>query len=369
MAVGIGPLGCAGPVATRTAHLHMVGTWEQRWHPLRREWVVLAAHRQDRPWLGEVREHAAAAVPPFDPGCTFCPGNQRISGVRNPAYPGVHVFDNDRPCVGPDAPLELGAPPGIYRNRPARGIARVVCFSPRHDVSLAELSVAELDAVIACWQDQYRELGARPEIEHVLLFENRGAAVGVSNPHPHGQVYATNFVFPTIRNEVDAVREHLAATGRVLWEDIVASELAEPQRIVAQNGTAIAFVPWFARYAYEVYVGPRRAVADVAAVTATERRDLAAVLREVLVCYDNLWRAPFPYVMALHNAPCDGGDHRAFGFHIELHPPLRKPGLLKYLAGPEVGGGGFLADTAPEEKAAELRSVAAVHYKHGAIAP
>lgn len=347
----------------------MASTWEQRWHPLRREWVIVAAHRQDRPWLGETRDETAAPVVPYDPQCTFCPGNARIGGVRNPDYRSVFVFDNDRPCVGPDAPHELAVPPGIYRNRPANGIARVVCFSPRHDLSLAAMSPADLDAVLAVWQQQFRELGARPEVEHVLVFENRGAAVGVSNPHPHGQIYATNYVFPTIQNEVAAGDEHRRATGRILWEDIVASEVGDGRRVVAGNGTAVAFVPWFARYAYEVYVGPRRAVPDIAALDATERRDLAAVLGEVLVRFDNLWRQPFPYVMALHNAPCDGGDHRAFGFHIELHPPLRKPGLLKYLAGPEIGGGGFLADTAPEEKAAELRSVGRVHYKHGLEPP
>jgi UDPglucose--hexose-1-phosphate uridylyltransferase len=341
----------------------MAGTWEQRWHPLRREWVVVAAHRQDRPWLGETRSVAAEVVPEFDAACTFCPGNVRVSGVQNPHYDSVFVFDNDRPCVGIDAPTELAVPSGIYRNRAANGIARVVCFSPRHDLSLAEMEVDGVDAVLAAWQQQFAELGARPEVAHVLLFENRGAAVGVSNPHPHGQIYATNFVFPTIANEVLACREHLLTSGRVLWEDVVASEVGDGRRILAQNATAIAFVPWFARYAYEVYVGPRRAVPDLTRLTAGERADLAAVLGEVLARFDNLWRAPFPYVMALHNAPTDGGDHRSFGFHVELHPPLRKPGLLKYLAGPEVGGGGFLADTSPELKAAELQAVAAQHHR------
>lgn len=346
----------------------MVGIWEQRWHPLRREWVVVAAHRQDRPWLGEVRDHAAVEVPRYDPQCTFCPGNARIGGARNPDYERVFVFDNDRPCVGVEAPRDLPPPPGIYRNRPASGVARVVCFSGRHDVSLAELPTEQIDGVLSAWQQQFRELGERPEVAHVLLFENRGPAVGVSNPHPHGQIYATNFVFPTIADEVDAVRAHFAATGRVLWEDIVRSEVADGRRVLAQNEHAIAFVPYFARYAYEVHVGPRRAVPDVAALEPAERRGLAAVLGEVLVRYDNLWRQPFPYVLAWHNAPTDGGDHRAFGCHVELHPPLRKPGLLKYLAGPEVGGGGFLADTSPEEKAAELRAVANVHYKLSASA-
>jgi UDPglucose--hexose-1-phosphate uridylyltransferase len=341
----------------------MANVWEQRWHPLRREWVIIAAHRQDRPWLGErTGGNGAAALPAFDPACTFCPGNTRVSGAVNPAYRGVFVFDNDRPCAGPDAPRDLAPAPGIYLNRPADGLARVVCFTERHDLTLAEFDVAGVDAVLRCWQDQYRELAARPGIRHVLIFENKGEVVGVSNPHPHGQIYATNFVFKTIETEAAACREHFAAHGRALWTDIVATEERDGRRVLVLGGDAVAFVPWFARYAYEVYVGPRRAVPSIADLEPAERTALAAALREVLIRYDNLWRTSFPYVLALHNAPTDGEDHRGFGFHIEIHPPLRKPGLLKYLAGPEIGGGSFLADTAPEDKAAELRAVPPVHW-------
>jgi UDPglucose--hexose-1-phosphate uridylyltransferase len=341
----------------------MAPVWEQRWHPLRREWVIVAAHRQDRPWLGETRPTGRSALPRHDPECTFCPRNARVSGARNPDYRGVYVFDNDRPCAGPDAPRQLAPPPGRYRSAPANGVARVICFAERHDLTMAQMDEAQVDAVLACFQEQYRELGARGEVAHVLIFENHGEAVGVSNPHPHGQVYATNFVFPTIAAEALACRDHLREHGGPLWEEIIASESADGSRILCRNARALAFVPWFARWAYEVYVGPQRAVPSIADLEPVERRDLAAALREVLARYDNLWRTPFPYVMALHNAPTDGEDHRGFGFHIELHPPLRKPGLLKYLAGPEIGGGGFLADTAPEDKAAELRAVSARHWQ------
>ena len=329
--------------------------WEQRWHPLRREWVIVAAHRNNRPWIGETLRASAPARPAYDAACTFCPGNQRVSGAVNPAYTSVFVFDNDMPCVGPLAPTTLAAPPGIYRNRSATGVARVVCYTPRHDLSLGQLDVNGVDALLRCWQEQYRDLGARPEVEHVLFFENRGEVVGVSNPHPHCQIYATNFVFKTIENEVAFAREHLATHGRTLWDDIVRSERDDGRRVLDANTAAIAFVPYFARYAYETFVGPTRSVPSLAALTDAERRALAEVLRRVLCRFDALWGMPFPYVMALHQAPTDGQDHRAFGFHIEFHPPLRKPGLLKYLAGPEVGGGSFLSDTCPEDKAAELR--------------
>jgi UDPglucose--hexose-1-phosphate uridylyltransferase len=337
--------------------------WEERWHPLREEWVIVAAHRQNRPWGGGTVGHAERSGPDYVRDCYLCPGNERVSGRRNADYASTFVFDNDMPCASPGAPQDLPAPAGIYRNRPALGDARVVCYSPRHSLTLAELETSEVEELVRVWQEQYRELGARPEVRHVLIFENKGEAVGVSNPHPHCQVYANNFVFKTIETEARVSQRHLAETGRVLFQDILEAERADGRRIICENETAIAFVPYFARYAYEVFVAPKETHPSVASLSDAERRDFADVLRLVLVKFDNLWRMPFPYVMPLHQAPTDGGDYGGFHFHIEFHPPLRRPNLLKYLAGPEIGGGNFLSDTSPEEKAAELRAAPDVHYK------
>jgi UDPglucose--hexose-1-phosphate uridylyltransferase len=339
-----------------------MSVWEERWHPLREEWVIVAAHRQDRPWIGETVARMREPLPAYDPGCTFCPGNRRVSGAVNDRYTSTFVFDNDAPCVGEKAPEAARSPDPIFRSRAARGIARVLCYSPRHDLTLAELPVAEVAHLVEVWQQQYRDLGDRPGIDHVLVFENKGEVVGVSNPHPHCQIYATNFVFRTIETEARAAARHLAETGRVLFQDILDAEQRDGRRVLFENATAIAFVPWFARYAYEVYVAPRATRPSIAALSAEEVADFADALSHVLVKLDNLWQMPLPYVMPLHQAPTDGGDYRAFHFHVELHPPLRKPDLLKYLAGPEVGGGNFLSDTSPEEKAAELRELPAVHY-------
>jgi UDPglucose--hexose-1-phosphate uridylyltransferase len=336
--------------------------WEQRWHPLREEWVVLAAHRQDRPWHGERATVSATRTPAYVETCYFCPRNQRVSGARNPDYTSVFVFDNDHPCVGVDAPRELDPPPGIYRNAPATGVARVVCYTPAHNLTLAELPVAEIAALLDVWRDQYLELGSRPDINHVLTFENKGDVVGVSNPHPHGQIYATNFVFKTIETEAAASRRYYDEHRRVLFQDILRSEQADGRRLLHDNGSAVAFLPYFARYAYECYVAPKATHASLATMSVTERRDLAAALKSLLVRYDNLWQMSFPYVLTLHQAPTDGADHSGFHFHIECHQPLRKPHLLKYLAGPETGGGNFLSDTRPEAKAAELLATSAVHY-------
>jgi UDPglucose--hexose-1-phosphate uridylyltransferase len=337
--------------------------WEQRWHPLREEWVVVAAHRNDRPWHGERAAAPATRAPAYVENCYLCPGNRRVSGATNPDYRSIFVFDNDHPCVGPDAPQSLPPAAGIYRNSPATGISRVVCFTPVHNLTLAELDTTQITALLTTWRDQYIELGARPDVRHVLMFENKGEVVGVSNPHPHGQIYATNFVFKTIETEAIASRRYYAEQGRVLFQDIIRSELEDGRRLLIDNASALAFLPYFARYAYECYVAPKATHASLATMADSELADLAAALQELLVRYDNLWQMSFPYVLTLHQAPTDDGDYRGFHFHIECHPPLRKPQLLKYLAGPEVGGGNFLSDTLPENKAAELRALPRVHYR------
>ena len=196
----------------------------ERWHPLREEWVIVAAHRQSRPWSGAEVAAQAPSPPAFDPACYLCPGNARVSGAENPAYTGTFVFDNDHPCVGADAPRDLRAAVGIYRNRPATGIARVVCYSPRHDITLAELDVDGVDALLATWQEQMRELAAHPEVAFVLIFENKGEAVGVTNPHPHCQIYATNFIFKTSRPSCRPAGGISRRPATRLFQDIIAAE-------------------------------------------------------------------------------------------------------------------------------------------------
>jgi UDPglucose--hexose-1-phosphate uridylyltransferase len=342
-------------------------TWEERWHPLREEWVIVAAHRQSRPWTGETVAAGTARPVRHDPRCHLCPGNMRVSGVRNADYTGTFVFDNDHPCVGPEAPAAV-VPPAPYQSRRATGIARVVCFSPRHDLTLAEMPAAAIGEVVEVWRRETRDLCARPEVEHVLCFENKGEVVGVSNPHPHGQIYATNFVFRTVEVELGASIRHRDQTGRGLFDDVIRAEQQDGRRILFEDERVIAFVPYFARYAYEVYVAPKRRVPHVFELDDAEVTSLAAALGNVTARFDNLWKLSFPYVMALHQAPAkiglgaDVGARDAYHFFIAFHPPLRRPSLLKYLAGPEIGGGNFLADTSPEEKAAELRAVPGLHH-------
>lgn len=340
----------------------ITGLWEERWHPLREEWVVVAAHRQNRPWSGAVVKTQDVPAPDYVSDCYLCPGNTRVGGAVNPRYTSTYVFDNDHPCVGPDAPEEVAMPQAPYRARRANGLARVLCYSPNHSLTMAEMPAEAVSEIVRVWQQQTADLGARPEVRHVLCFENKGEVVGVSNPHPHGQLYATNFVFKTIEQELGAEQRYLNQQGRGLFSEIIAAEQADGRRVLYEDEHVIAFVPYFARYAYEVYLAPKRPVSHIFALRDEEVQALARGLKNVTVRFDNLWQMSFPYVMALHQAPTDGGNYRAFHFFIAFHPPLRRPNVMKYLAGPEIGGGNFISDTSPELKAAELLATSTTHY-------
>ena len=221
-------------------------TWEERWHPLREEWVVIAAHRQNRPWAGQPATVGSRSYPKYDANCYLCPGNKRSSGQVNPAYDQIFVFDNDHPSVVIEPPAVEKPLSDLYSARPAYGVSRVVCYSPRHDLTLSELSIDQIKELMLVWQEQYRDLSARPGIEHVLVFENKGLAVGVSNPHPHCQIYANNFVFKTIENEARISERHLADTGKILFQEVIRAERDDGRRVIAERDSAIAFVPYFA---------------------------------------------------------------------------------------------------------------------------
>jgi len=337
-----------------------LGRWEQRWHPLRREWVVYAAHRNFRPWGGS-SVAAPDEAPAYDPDCYLCPGNSRVHGARNPHYEDVFVFDNDHPVVGQNAPAiprDLSEPAkGLYRREKAEGISRVICYDPRHNVTLAQIPLERVAKVFSAWQDETRQLAGIEGIRYALIFENRGEIVGVSNPHPHCQLYATSFVFSLIEREIEAAAWHRSERGTNLFEEIIRAERSDAVRVIAENEAAIAFVPFFARYAYEVMVFPKSRHPTLTTLSEEEMFSLADVFQQVIRRYDLLFGFVFPYVMAIHQAPLDPGDYSDYHLHLLFQPPLRQPGLQKFLAGPEIGGGNFMADTMPEEKARELQQV------------
>ena len=336
------------------------GKWEKRWHPLRREWVVYAAHRNNRPWNFDIKEQVKEA-PAFDPTCYLCPGNPRVSGKSNPDYQDVFIFDNDHPVVGLEAPAiaeeMLTAHNGLYKRAPATGIARVVCYDPRHNVSLSELDTDQIARVFRALRDQMVEFEQHPKISSVLIFENKGELVGVSNPHPHCQIYATDFHFNMVRREMEAMREYGQQKEGNLFADIIAAEQKDRVRVISESDNAISFIPYFARFAYEAWIFPKKRHATLITMSDEEIHGLAEAFRVLTRKYDGLFRSSFPYVMAIAQAPVDGGRYDDYHMHLVFSPPLRQPGLQKFLAGPETGADTFMADTMPEDKAAELQKV------------
>ncbi|HZA14890.1 MAG TPA: galactose-1-phosphate uridylyltransferase [Myxococcaceae bacterium] len=318
---------------------------ELRWNPLLGEWVATATHRQDRTFL-----------PPKDfcPLCPTKPGGFPTE-VPEPTYD-IVVFDNRFPSLVLEPPPPAVAPTELYPVAPAAGACEVVLYSPDHGTSLARQPATQIHKLIQVWTDRYRELGALEFVKYVFIFENKGEEIGVTLHHPHGQIYAYPFIPPMIQRELETSRAHHARTGHCLLCTIGDEERRGERRLVAQNESFSAYLPFFARWPYEVHISPRRHVTDLTAFTAAEAQELAAILKSVLVGYDAVFDRSFPYVMALHQSPSDGGNYEHYHFHIELYPPLRTATKLKYLAGSEIGAGVFVNDTLAEETASTLRS-------------
>jgi UDPglucose--hexose-1-phosphate uridylyltransferase len=273
--------------------------------------------------------------------------------VPSPDY-GIVVFENRFPSFRRDAPPPA-QPPAPYRAGPAPGAGEVVLYSSDHGATLGALPEAQIERLVEVWTDRYRELAARPEVAYVFIFENRGKEIGVTLTHPHGQIYAFPFVPPHVERELAAVRRYRREQGRCLHCALVEDEAASGERLVAQNDGFVAFVPYFARWPYELHVVSRKHRPSLAELSNAERRDLAALLKIVLQKYDNLWGFPMPFVMSMHQRPTDGQRYPGCHLHIEFTPPYRSRDRLKYLAGCETGAGTFIVDARAEETARELR--------------
>jgi UDPglucose--hexose-1-phosphate uridylyltransferase len=332
----------------------------RRWNPLKREWVIVSPHRTQRPWQGQTEAISAPAELTYDPTCYLCPGNTRAGGHITPQYTGTFVFENDfaalKPAVTP-AELDINSQ-GLIRASTESGLCRVLCFSPRHDLTLATMDVPDIRTVVDTWADQYTELAANPDIAYVQIFENRGAMMGASNPHPHGQIWATQHIPNEPALELAAQQAYFAEHNTPLLTDYLALELAQPDqpRIVAENATWVALVPFWAVWPFELLVLPREHVADIAALTDPQRDGLAAILKTVTAAYNRVFDTPFPYSMGLHPAPCDHLPHPAWQLHLHFYPPLlRSATVRKFMVGFELLGSPQ-RDITPESAALTLRS-------------
>lgn len=336
------------------------GKWEKRWHPLREEWIVYAAHRNSRPWQGAAKATSKPASA-FDPSCYLCPGNTRVHGNVNPHYKDVFIFENDHPVVGMQAP-EVHPTHSFYKKESATGQAKVVCYDPRHNITLSQMKLPEVVNVFTSFQQEMMTFEKNPEIHSVLIFENKGEVVGVSNPHPHCQIYAVNFPLKLVSQQIRVAETYKLATGKNIFSAIVTQEQQDKVRILAENDFAIAFIPYFARYAYEIMIFPKGNHPTLTSLNEKELAGFAAIFHQVVRKLDMNFEIDFPYVMSIMQAPVDGGSYPEFRMHCWLQPPYRQPGLIKYLAGPEIGAGNFMADTMPEEKAAELQKINVADY-------
>jgi UDPglucose--hexose-1-phosphate uridylyltransferase len=315
----------------------------RRFNPLAREWVLVSPHRTQRPWLGQVERVATESEPSYDPNCYMCPGNTRATGAHNPTYTATFVFDNDYPA------LLAGTPEGEMREaghakknslllaRSERGICRVVCFSPRHDLTVAKMDRSGLRGVVEVWAEQYRELGALPFINHVQIFENRGPIMGASNPHPHCQIWANENLPNEPAKELGALGAYQVAHGSCLLCDYLALERERGERLVTENDHFVALVPFWAVWPFETMLIARRHVTGLDLLDEEERHGLADILKRLTTRYDHLFGVSFPYSMGFHQRPTDGQPHPEWHLHAHFFPPLlRSATVRKFMVGYEM---------------------------------
>src|SRR5205823_3414381 len=283
----------------------------RRFNPLTNEWVLVSPHRTKRPWQGAIETLPAIERPQYDPTCYLCPGNERAGGVRNPQYNGTFVFENDFAALQNDAPATRVdmQEKGLLVAEGEPGICRVMCFSPRHDLTISSMGIAEIEDVIRAWTAQFVELAAMPNIQHVQIFENRGEMMGASNPHPHCQIWATSSIPQAAARELQSQQEYLAARGGCMLCDCISLEQTEQERMVCANDGFIALVPFWAVWPFEVLVCSRRHVGDLSDFKPDEVTQLSAILKQIVSTYDRLFNSPFPYSMGFHQSPCDGKPH------------------------------------------------------------
>lgn len=342
----------------------------RRLNPLTREWVLVSPHRTARPWQGEVNRATGFGEVHYDPECYLCPGNRRAGGAVTPEYESVYIFDNDYAALLPEIPKagDAGAgsggrergDPGLLAAEAERGRCRVLCFHPDHSLTLARMERGAIRKVVDAWTEEYRELGR--EYRYVEIFENRGAMMGASNPHPHGQIWATEHVPDEPLKETAAQAEYRAAHGRCLLCDYARVETRERVRTVCENEAFLVVVPWWAVWPFEVMVVAKRHARSLLDFSEAERDGLADILKQVTTRYDNLFETSFPYTMGFHQAPCDGERHEEWHFHAHYYPPLlRSATVRKYMVGFEMLGMPQ-RDITPESAAERLQAVAGKHF-------
>ncbi|KDN56625.1 UDP-glucose--hexose-1-phosphate uridylyltransferase [Flavobacterium seoulense] len=336
----------------------------RRYNPLINEWVLVSPHRSKRPWQGQKEAVNTVALPQYDPECYLCAGNVRANGEVNPAYESSFVFENDFAALKQE-PIDFGGNEegSFFKAQPERGISRVVCFSPRHDLTLPEMDVDGIVNIIHTWQKEYTDLGNVDYINHVQIFENKGSVMGCSNPHPHGQIWAQSSLPTQVEKTQNNLKAYFEKNGTNLLQDYLKEELKVKERVVVENNHFAAIVPFWAIWPFETMIISKRHITKITDFTEDEVAAFADVLKRLTTKYDNLFETSFPYSSGIHQAPTDGEAHQEWQFHMHFYPPLlRSASVKKFMVGYEMMGESQ-RDITPEKSAEMLRNLSEVHYK------
>ncbi|HSC52010.1 MAG TPA: UDP-glucose--hexose-1-phosphate uridylyltransferase [Phnomibacter sp.] len=334
-----------------------------RYNILTGDWILVSPHRTKRPWQGKVEDLPADDRPVYDAGCYLCPGNQRADGSINPVYQHSFVFTNDFASLLPNTPEGEFERGGLLKANSAKGICRVISFSPDHSLTLPLLSVEGIKKVVDLWCDEFVSIAKDPSIKYIQIFENKGEIMGCSNPHPHGQIWSQNSLPLEIVKETAQQKNHFDKTGRSLLFDYLQLELQEKERVVIENEHFVALVPFWAVWPYETMIIPKRHVQAIVQLTDEERMAYANILKRLSAKYDNLFKVSFPYSAGIHQSPVNDGNHPEWHLHMHFYPPLlRSATVKKFMVGYEL-----LAnpqrDITAEWAAAQLRDLDEIHYK------
>ncbi|MCW3804949.1 UDP-glucose--hexose-1-phosphate uridylyltransferase [Plebeiibacterium marinum] len=338
-------------------------------HPHRRlnvltgEWVLVSPHRAKRPWQGQVEKVSEEKRPEYDPKCYLCPGNERIGGHLNPKYTEPYVFVNDFSALLKDTP-EGEVNEGLFQAKSESGICKVICFSPRHDLTVPEMEVSEIKKVVDLWASEYKSIGENEFVNYVQIFENKGSVMGCSNPHPHGQIWSNSTIPNEPAKEQVRMKEYFEKNGRSILADYVSAELEKKDRILFENDHFVGLVPYWAVWPFEAMIVSKRHVTNLLELTEEEKMSFAAAYKELTVMYDNLFEVSFPYSAGIHQAPTDGEEHPEWHLHMHFYPPLlRSATVKKFMVGYEMLGNPQ-RDITAETSAQRLRDLSKVHYKH-----
>ena len=330
----------------------------RRFNALTGEWVLVSPHRSKRPWQGQQEEIPKEERPQYDPGCYLCPGNVRANGEFNPNYQNTFVFENDFGALQPKTPPGAVSKEGLLIAEGERGICKVICFSPRHDLTLSEMSHQDIRRVVDLWQREYQELGAQDYIHYVQIFENKGSVMGSSNPHPHGQIWAQSTIPVEPAKETARQAAWYREKGSSLLADYLALELREKQRLVVETEAFVALVPFWAVWPFETIIISKRHFQHILQMTAAEKDDFARIIKQLTAIYDSLFQVSFPYSAGMHQSPTDGQEYPEWHFHMHFYPPLlRSATVKKFMVGYEMLGNPQ-RDITPEWAAERLRSLA-----------